>query len=858
MKHGSIFLVIFVILNLMSLNDMSAQTLTGSKGSSMIVDDKGVMRWSSNGEEVALFGVNYSVPFAHGYRAINYVGVSHEETIDRDVYHFARMGLDAYRIHVWDIEISDQEGNLVENDHLRLLDYLIMRLEERGIKIVLTTMRNADNVYPESNEVLGFGFSRKWPKYGNVAHHTPEAVAAQQRYVKGFLNHVNQYSGISYKSDPDILAFEINNEPHHKNNIEEVKDYLDKMTSAMRETGLNKPIFYNMSHNFGVTEAFLSADIQGGTFQWYPTGLNAGFTQKGNFLPNVDSYPIPFSDKPGFQNKARLIYEFSTADVTDSYLYPAMVRTFRQTGFQFITQFAYDALPLASVNSEYKTHHLNLAYTPSKGISLKIAGEVVRHVARNQSYGPYPDNTAFGPFRVSYPQNLSEMLTDKAFYYSNNTDSHPAQSRDLEHLAGVGSSPIVGYEGTGAYFLDRLETGVWRLEVMPDAIIVSDPFDDPNPEKAVSRIIWNLWPMNISLADLGPGFKYRGINDNNTLSGVSDNQAIQVYPGVYILTRSGISSARWTGKEKYGNICVGEFVAPPPERDLSYNVLHTPVQEATAGHPLAIRAEVVGPLKPEKVELYFSTNTNGEPRPAPTMKGFVPRILQMKRIKGYTYEAVVPDSLILPGGGIMYYVVVKNGTSHTTWPGKFNGKPGDWFFYSEVYWGSRFVDDRTPVLLMEAEEDFDHALPLSTTGRVMARKILTNGSSIGTKAIRINANLPENSLLFLREYIGEKLEGRKEDLSIFSRVIVRARALNKETKNLQFGFLTTDGYTYALPFILSPEWQDIRIPLTDLKQTGTALRLTYPQMMNDFFLPSRKIPFEKQKIPSKRDHSDMK
>ncbi|GAJ21584.1 unnamed protein product, partial [marine sediment metagenome] len=101
------------------------------------------MRWRSNEKELALFGVNYSIPFAHGYRAINYVGADHEETIDSDVYHFARMGLDAYRIHVWDIEISDQNGNLVENDHLRLLDYLIMRLEERGIKIVLTTMRNS-------------------------------------------------------------------------------------------------------------------------------------------------------------------------------------------------------------------------------------------------------------------------------------------------------------------------------------------------------------------------------------------------------------------------------------------------------------------------------------------------------------------------------------------------------------------------------------------------------------------------------------------------------------------------------------------------------------------------------------------
>ena len=38
--------------------------------------------------------------------------------------HLARLGLDAYRIHVWDREVSDREGNLVENEHLDLLDYL--------------------------------------------------------------------------------------------------------------------------------------------------------------------------------------------------------------------------------------------------------------------------------------------------------------------------------------------------------------------------------------------------------------------------------------------------------------------------------------------------------------------------------------------------------------------------------------------------------------------------------------------------------------------------------------------------------------------------------------------------------------
>ena len=93
------------------------------------VDAGGVMRWSDTKKEASFFGVNYTLPFAHAYRAMGYLGVDRKTAIDRDVYHMARLGLNAYRIHIWDVEISDAEGNLLENEHLELLDYLIHKLQ---------------------------------------------------------------------------------------------------------------------------------------------------------------------------------------------------------------------------------------------------------------------------------------------------------------------------------------------------------------------------------------------------------------------------------------------------------------------------------------------------------------------------------------------------------------------------------------------------------------------------------------------------------------------------------------------------------------------------------------------------------
>ena len=87
------------------------------KTADVYVDKKGVMRWGNNDAEVFGFGVNYTVPFAHAYRAAEILNVSPEKAIDEDVYHFARLGLDAYRVHVWDVEISDSAGNLLLNKH---------------------------------------------------------------------------------------------------------------------------------------------------------------------------------------------------------------------------------------------------------------------------------------------------------------------------------------------------------------------------------------------------------------------------------------------------------------------------------------------------------------------------------------------------------------------------------------------------------------------------------------------------------------------------------------------------------------------------------------------------------------------
>src|SRR2546428_12266478 len=199
--------------------------------------------------------------------------------------------------------------------------------------------------------------------------------------------------------------------------------------------------------------------------------------------------------RPELARSPRIVYEFDSPDLRTGYMYPAMARTFRSVGAQFVPMFAYDMLRTASRTLGWQTHYLNLVYTPRKAMSAVIAAEAMHRLPRLRSYGPYPENTRFGDFHVSYDGNLGELVARDAFLYAGSTRSTPPDPAALRRVAGYGSSPVVTYPGEGIYFLDKVRSGVWRLEVSPDAAPRRDPFGPPNPDQRVTRPISPRWPL---------------------------------------------------------------------------------------------------------------------------------------------------------------------------------------------------------------------------------------------------------------------------------------------------------------------------------------------------------------------------
>ncbi|HEY6224651.1 MAG TPA: hypothetical protein VIW26_12770, partial [Gemmatimonadales bacterium] len=345
------------------------------------LDNQGVIRWQSDKQEVTLFGANYVLTTASDYRAAGYVHADRKNMIDEDMAQFARMGWDGMRLTFWgDWESSDSAGNLIANDHLDLLDYLIARARERGIYMLFSPIQLYGSNWPDAlDDTTEPGFGRH---FGKAKMGTDSAaIAAQVNYLHQILNHVNPYTKIALKDEPAIPFIELVNEPwHHPEDMPGSVRYINALTDAVRATGCQKLVFYNVSQDFGIGAAIKQSRAQGVTFGWYPGGLVSGHELEGNYLRAVDGYPD--MARPELARLPRIVYEFDTPDERTGTMYPAMARTFRAVGTQFAAMFSYDMLATASRNLGWQTHYLNLVYTPRKAMSAIIAAAAMHRLPR--------------------------------------------------------------------------------------------------------------------------------------------------------------------------------------------------------------------------------------------------------------------------------------------------------------------------------------------------------------------------------------------------------------------------------------------------------------------------------------------
>lgn len=180
--------------------------------------------YDANGTKVKLWGVNYYTPFNHNFYNIEELGRNHFDAIDEDIKHFRKLGIEFIRMHLYDREITDREGNIVENKNMRVFDYLVEQCEQNGIYLMITpivwwnTVKNQilqDELYAfwclDAQDA--FGFSNYYSSDAMLWE--PEAIQCQATYLEALFSRRSTISGKRMPEYENVIVIEPINESHY-------------------------------------------------------------------------------------------------------------------------------------------------------------------------------------------------------------------------------------------------------------------------------------------------------------------------------------------------------------------------------------------------------------------------------------------------------------------------------------------------------------------------------------------------------------------------------------------------------------------------------------------------------------------
>ncbi|MGK9475736.1 hypothetical protein [Melioribacter sp. OK-6-Me] len=786
-----------------------------SQHNSVYVDNNGVLRWSESHSEIRLFGVNYTAPFAFSYNAMKNLGIDIKKAIEIDVKHLVRLGVKAYRIHMWDREISDREGNLLNNEHIELFDYLLMKLKENGIKIILTPIAWWGTRWPMP-DVETPGFSQIYTKQELLTN--PVARTAQKNYLKQVINHVNRFTGISYKDEPSIIAVEIINEPHHPEDPDVVTQYINEMYEVLRGEGFAKPIFYNISENWSNTQAqaVSNSKVEGVSFQWYPTGLVHNKMLEGNYLFNVDEYKIPSETITGFDRKAKMVYEFDAADIGYSYMYLAMARSFREAGMQFATVFSYDPAQIAWSNTEYQTHFINLLYTPSKAIGMMIAAKAFELLPHKKSYGRYPENKKFDVFLIDQKNDLALMNCDTAFFYSNNTDINPIAPEKLKHIAGVGKSSLVDYEGNGAYFLDKIDNGLWKLEIYPDAVWLNDPFEQTSLKREIARLYFKKHKIKFNLGQLGKTTRLYSFEGNYTLP--DSFQSFLVQPGVYLLSSYPLPERVVFDYLSDARNFLSDIYMPDYSKE-KINVYNRTTPDLIPDGVHEFKFTIASEKEVVSTELYVRRLG---------WRGF--KKFNLQKISAYEYRLSLKDNFFSPGI-FEYCIVINTEDGKHVFPGGGTVTPEDWDFNPGSLWRLDITDSCNAILYDPLRDRKDLVFP-----HFAKNMKYTLDYKMGTTSSYLTINVSYSDSSSMAFGFQNNIDYYLDESNCYNYLVLHGYTDSAEESKIKVNLLTNDGAVYSYDLMIDNLKNEYRIRLEDFKLSeALLLPNSYPQ-----FLPRKR------------------
>jgi hypothetical protein len=389
-------------------------------------------------------------------------------------------------------------------------------------------------------------------------------------------------------------------------------------------------------------------------------------------------------------------------------------------------------------------------------------------------------------------------------------------------MAGVGSSPVVEYTGSGAYFLDKIKEGVWKLEVMPDAFTIRDPFEKASPKKEVTRIQWRRQKMKIAVPGLTEGFSVNGINAGNTFNGFATGKEIIVEPGIYMLTSE---KGGWKGAAPFEVYAPGSYSNEP-------FVNHTSFTEITALMPVLLTAKIGGADSADKITIEVRNSS------------YKWKTVSMQRTSASDYVAEVPADMATPGL-LNYRIIImeKKNKYFYTFPGGIIGDPYAWDYYqNETY--QTFVAAKGASLELfnpNTDRNFLNIYNPDWRNNIIEYTSAERPAQLVFKATMSTAL--SNGIMGWQLFLGDKVRGRISELGSFDKLVIRVRSSAK-TAEVKVALIDADAVAFSNYVTAGSTFQDIEIPLSRLKKDSSLLLpRPYPGFLPLWFQPTAAAHF---------------
>ena len=588
--------------------------------------------YSAADPEVRLFGVNYlgagyqyfsvykgrpprpqqplSRPLFHdlGVRDIK------SEVIDRDLDDMQAMGINVLRIHILMSDIALRGGALRDNSlELDAFDYLLAGAIRRGIYIYLTPITPWDTYYALPNRFSG----QDWQSATYTVD--PAVIDAEAAFIANLLRHRNPYlddgKGRPYGAEPGIALIGLMNEPAYLNDpsgrydappYDEawLRDHLiDRLAGAVRDGeaipgGVHHLIGWNL-HGWDET---VTAPIAGkaaanpnlvpalrasavdvlelsgytleGYWQTYPYAADPAVEPRFRMAGIAQRPPLAL-DAPNAR-RADVVYEWDAPGSQKAYVYPNIAAQMRLQNIQIAAQFQYDMQVEANTNSVWPRHYLNRFYTPERTVAFMIAARTFRDGALGQPFAD-GDTVRTGATTTSFSADIAVYADATTLMYSRSipADLTPAIPATLRDVTGVGTSPVVRFDGSGAYSLRRIDDASgWHLELTL------------NPDVDIRTRTYRIAGSAVVSTVTGDPSCYCGLDP--TRSG--DTRTLAARTHSLTLTWPGLSSFRIEQRQNDHATTIGTFTAS--------DTLSLPAGTVTGTHP-AVAGQTVFEIYPE-------------------------------------------------------------------------------------------------------------------------------------------------------------------------------------------------------------------------------------------------------------------